>query len=121
MNRLYFAELKEEVKKIERFVARCQGLFLAADDYAYKYAARGKVDDLNRAIEAKQSCLRVVDSAENVCRRVGEFFVELSAFDDVEFYAKTFNLLTVAQEVVRDCLGWYRMLCDVVDKVVYAG
>ncbi len=121
MNRLRFAELKEEVKKIERFVARCQGLFLTADDYAYKYASKRNVGDLDRAIATKQSCLRVVVNAEDVCRKVGEFFVELSAFDDVEFYAQTFDLLTVAQEVVRDCLEWYRMLCESVDKDVYAG
>lgn len=121
MKRLHFAELKEEVRKIERFVARCQELFLTADDYVYKYAARGKVGDLDRAIATRQSCLRVVVDAEDVCRKVGEFFVELSAFDDVEFYANTFDLLTVAQEVVRDCLDWYRMLCESVDKVVYAG
>lgn len=120
MDRLYFAELKEEVKKTERFVARCQGLFLTADDYAYKYATRGNVGDLDRAIATKQSCLRVVVNADDVCRKVGEFFVELSAFDDVEFYAQTFDLLTVAQEVVRDSLECYRMLCESVDKGIYA-
>ncbi len=50
MERLRFAELKEEVKRIERHITRCQKLFLTADDYAYKYAARGNVGDLNRAI-----------------------------------------------------------------------
>lgn len=120
MERLYFAELKKEVKKIEHSVARCQGLFLTADDYAYKYATKRNVGDLDRAIAAKQTCLCVVVNAEDVCRRVGEFFVELSAFDDVEFYAQTFDLLTIAQEVVRDCLEWYRLLCDTVDKVIYA-
>lgn len=115
-----FAELKEEVKKIERFVARCQGLFLSAGDYADKYARQNKIDDLNRAVETKQSCCRVVVDAESVCRRVGNFFVELSAFDDMEIYAETFDLLTVAQEVVRDCLEWYRMLCESSDKFVFA-
>ena len=120
-NLVKFAELKEEVRKNERFVVRCNDLFLDASDYADKYARTKNLDDLNRVIEVKRNCLRVVVEAENVCRRVGEFFVELSAFDDVKLYAETFNLLTVAQEVVRDCLEWYRMLCESVDKVVYAG
>lgn len=115
-----FAELKEEVKKIERFVARCQGLFLSAGDYADKYARQNKIADLNRAVETKRDCLRVVVNAESVCRRVGEFFVCISAFDDVELYAETFDLLTIAQETVRDCLGWYRELCESVDKFVFA-
>lgn len=119
MDRLYFAVLKEEVRKIERFVVRCNDLFLNASDYADKYARTKKLDDLNRVIEVKRNCLRVVVEAENVCRRVGEFFVELSAFDDVKLYAETFNLLTVAQEVVRDCLDWYRKLCDETDKYVF--
>lgn len=45
-----FAEFKNEIKRIERLIVCCQKLFLTADDYAYKYAARGNVGDLNRAI-----------------------------------------------------------------------
>lgn len=120
MEYLHFAELKKEVKRIKQYTTRCQKLFITADDYAYKYAARGNVDDLNRAVEAKQSCCRVVVDAESVTRRVGEFFVGLSAFDDVKFYSQTFDILTVAQEVVRDCLEWYRILCESVEKSIFA-
>ena len=38
----------------------------------------------------------------------------------MKLYAETFDLLTVAQEIVRDCLGWYRELCEDVDKFVFA-
>ncbi len=75
---MYFVKLKKEVKKIERFVARCQGEFLSAADYADKYATKGNVGDWDRAVAMKQSYFRVVVNAENVCRRVGEFLVELS-------------------------------------------
>lgn len=115
-----FAELREKVRKVERLVSQCQHWFIVADDYADRFARRQNLRDLNAAVEAKQKCIRVVVDAEDVCRKVGEFFVELSAFDDVEFYAQTFELLTVAQEVVRDCLEWYRLLCESVDKVIYA-
>ena len=118
MERLYYTELKEEVKRVEQNVSRCQRLFLKTNDHVYKYATKGKTDDLNLAIENKRTCLRLVGVSENVCRRVAEAFVELSILDNPTLYAEIFNLLTISQEVVRNCLGWYRELSEIVDNIL---
>lgn len=91
-----FVELEEEIRRVKKHVARCQKLFFHAADVVSRYARLKNVADLNRLVETKRDCLRVVVNAENVCRRVGNFFVELSAFDDAELYAETFDLLTIA-------------------------
>ena len=72
MERLFkFAELKEEVRKIERFVSQCQHWFIVAVDYVDRFARHQNVKDLNAVVESKQKCLRDVVDAENVCRQVG--------------------------------------------------
>lgn len=115
-----FVELKEEVRRVKTRGFRCQKLFFHADDVVSRYARLKNPADLNRLVEIKRDCLHIVVNAENVCRRVGNFFVELSAFDDVKLYAETFELLTIAQETVRDCLQWYRDLCELADEYVFA-